>query len=808
MSNLTRELQVISGSNDISETVYNFRFGNGLNVTSNPETYNRIIANGEIRLRNNDGYWTDDRLEMLDKLTITCRGMTVRCKVTSFDANIGQGYVSLMLGPLIDPNKRIKFDIDMNVKEADLLEAAEIEIANKSSWVGYEAIAGNRQDTTLGAFLNNFAVYADAFVYENALGEYEAFLPATDTRGVTREFSNQRNAMILRTFIARHRRDWRRNVQIWHTLNRDTVAYSTTYPDDEKVRTSKITQISNTGGVRTYRIDLDPLAEMGISQHDFGGFSHFTWENDTYIIDRIDGQNTGVSRNQRVYAGRTPGAGGRPTLFVEVDITTGSNQRNNLEFEDDFTVIGHWFQSADDEGIIPYIPVARGQSVGEDENPLQLPTTNIYMTDAVRPLIESKLNRLRDWTPRMLGFSCPLETQAHLLNYEVGDLVRVDINTPQLDAYGDYYIAYIQRDFNAGRMPLITFELLEKTTLGRGLPDGAEIWREQAQTWRAQIETWRPEGMPEPDPEPIVPAPVARFRYEARNLAYTFDAGISSGDIDSYSWSLGDGARSTSRRFTHTYSSAGTYTVTLTVTGPGGTSTTTQQITARATPVTIPVPNAGFTVSRQGMKVTITNTSLGVGPFTYSYDMGDGTILTTEDPVHTYASTGTYTITQTVTNAGGSDKHSVTIIVSAPSGAPTGLVGWFKANHWGSPSLALFWAHSLRPTAGINSFAAGNQIVELRSITWGDNHYPQLLFNPDDVREFMKAIASKSIYVAYNSNQVQEAALSSFSALSGSTDTFTSQAWGARPSLTSLPFGFIIADSGQSELVSNFINLG
>jgi PKD repeat protein len=44
----------------------------------------------------------------------------------------------------------------------------------------------------------------------------------------------------------------------------------------------------------------------------------------------------------------------------------------------------------------------------------------------------------------------------------------------------------------------------------------------------------------------------------------------STGSIDTWSWTFGDGGTSSAQNPSHTYTSAGTYTVTLTVTGPGG----------------------------------------------------------------------------------------------------------------------------------------------------------------------------------------------------------------------------------------------
>ena len=66
---------------------------------------------------------------------------------------------------------------------------------------------------------------------------------------------------------------------------------------------------------------------------------------------------------------------------------------------------------------------------------------------------------------------------------------------------------------------------------------------------------------------------------------------------------------------------------------------------------------AGFSVSIDELKVTISDQSSGDNR-TYSYNMGDGTILTSQNPEHTYSSDGTYSIVQTITNVDGTRSAS------------------------------------------------------------------------------------------------------------------------------------------------------
>ncbi|MBN1886664.1 MAG: PKD domain-containing protein [Thermoflexales bacterium] len=64
------------------------------------------------------------------------------------------------------------------------------------------------------------------------------------------------------------------------------------------------------------------------------------------------------------------------------------------------------------------------------------------------------------------------------------------------------------------------------------------------------------------------------------------------------------------------------------------------------------------------LQVTCTDNSTG-GPTSWSWDFGDGTSSTDQNPpVHTYSNAGSYTVQLTVLGPGGSDTASVTIVVS------------------------------------------------------------------------------------------------------------------------------------------------
>jgi carboxypeptidase T len=82
-------------------------------------------------------------------------------------------------------------------------------------------------------------------------------------------------------------------------------------------------------------------------------------------------------------------------------------------------------------------------------------------------------------------------------------------------------------------------------------------------------------------------------------------------------------------------------------------------------------PAAGFTASSPiglGRPVTFTNRTKGAEPLDYWWDFGDGLGTSIQrDPVYTYVSTGTFTVTLVATNSLGSDRASQSVTVLSPT---------------------------------------------------------------------------------------------------------------------------------------------
>jgi beta propeller repeat protein len=146
----------------------------------------------------------------------------------------------------------------------------------------------------------------------------------------------------------------------------------------------------------------------------------------------------------------------------------------------------------------------------------------------------------------------------------------------------------------------------------------------------------------------------------------------SSNPITRWFWDFGDGTNSTLENPTHTYSANGAYTASLTVSN-----SLCRNSTTVTNSVVVGRPVAGFTASPTSgtapAAITFTNTSLG-NPTQWNWSWGDGTWTngTTSlqlNTVHTYYSTGTYSVSLTTTNSYGSDTLTRTNYITVLAGA-------------------------------------------------------------------------------------------------------------------------------------------
>ncbi|PLW95112.1 MAG: hypothetical protein C0592_00800, partial [Marinilabiliales bacterium] len=159
-------------------------------------------------------------------------------------------------------------------------------------------------------------------------------------------------------------------------------------------------------------------------------------------------------------------------------------------------------------------------------------------------------------------------------------------------------------------------------------------------------------------------SPNAAFSAGINNLSVNF-TDMSSNSPSSWMWDFGDGNTSIMQHPTHTYAAAGTYTVCLLVSNSCGMDTVCSPVTVA--PCTPPV--AAFFDSTYNLTAAFYNlsTSSYGSPF-YFWDFGDGNTSTQQDPMHTYAASGTYTVCLIVTDSCGSDSTCSNVTVTSTVG--------------------------------------------------------------------------------------------------------------------------------------------
>jgi len=153
----------------------------------------------------------------------------------------------------------------------------------------------------------------------------------------------------------------------------------------------------------------------------------------------------------------------------------------------------------------------------------------------------------------------------------------------------------------------------------------------------------------------------------------------STGAINSWAWTFGDGGSSTAQSPTHEYTAAGVYAVELTVTGPGGSDSATASISVSEPPPPPPVAAFSANPTSGEAPLTVSFTDASTGEISsWAWTFGDGGSSAAQDPSHEYTAAGGYTVELTVTGPGGSDSATATISVSEPPPPPP--VAAFSAN--------------------------------------------------------------------------------------------------------------------------------
>jgi PKD repeat protein len=139
---------------------------------------------------------------------------------------------------------------------------------------------------------------------------------------------------------------------------------------------------------------------------------------------------------------------------------------------------------------------------------------------------------------------------------------------------------------------------------------------------------------------------------------------LTEGEVTSIQWFFpgGNPDESTDLNPVVTYSTPGVFDVMLIASGPGGRDT---MLLRDYIEFADALPTAGFDFEAVDLLVTFSDkTTRGTS---YLWDFGDGETSTEKEPVHLYGASGTYFVTQIVTNACGADTlvQEVSIINSS-----------------------------------------------------------------------------------------------------------------------------------------------
>lgn len=158
--------------------------------------------------------------------------------------------------------------------------------------------------------------------------------------------------------------------------------------------------------------------------------------------------------------------------------------------------------------------------------------------------------------------------------------------------------------------------------------------------------------------------PVVNYSYSLSALTATFtNLSTSAFSTPAYLWDFGDGQTSTLQNPTHVYDTAGTYTVCLTVSDSCNTSQSCQTLNVVCNP-----PNSSFFIATNLLTANFTDATSSSQTVTYRmWYFGDGNTSTAQNPSHTYATAGTYTVCLVTESICGRDSACQLVTVNCPA---------------------------------------------------------------------------------------------------------------------------------------------
>ncbi|NLT73186.1 MAG: PKD domain-containing protein, partial [Chloroflexi bacterium] len=215
-----------------------------------------------------------------------------------------------------------------------------------------------------------------------------------------------------------------------------------------------------------------------------------------------------------------------------------------------------------------------------------------------------------------------------------------------------------------------------------------------------------------------------------------------SGEVETYAWSFGDGTTSGEESPTHVYVNAGTFDVSLTVTGPGGTDTET-----KLGYIVVHEPaQAAFNAAPVGglapLTVAFTNQSTGKVS-TYLWDFGDGATSAEANPSHVYAEPGSYDVSLTASGDGGESTSTQEDLITVRLGTISGAVTFWNEDRAipGVP-VALSGSATITATSSMTgAYTLGGLYRGAYAVTPGDRGVYEEAVSPYDASLALKHAA-------------------------------------------------------------------
>jgi PKD repeat protein len=157
-------------------------------------------------------------------------------------------------------------------------------------------------------------------------------------------------------------------------------------------------------------------------------------------------------------------------------------------------------------------------------------------------------------------------------------------------------------------------------------------------------------------------APQAGFFSISNQLTFNFNnTSTGTGNLG-YMWDFGDGNTGTGANPSHTYTAPGSYTVCMNAVDTCGSASVCDTVVASCS-----APAASFSSTSNNLQVSFNGIGAGIGPFSYSWDFGNGGSSTLQNPVYLFPATGTYLVCLTVMDACGQTTFCDSVSVSCPA---------------------------------------------------------------------------------------------------------------------------------------------